>query len=667
MRKSTKRLGIPTARHARALLALLLVASGAATHAADAALLNTLFQDYGVVQRDQPIPVWGQARPDEVLTIRFAGNTVTGRADARGAWQATLPALHAGGPYTLEVSSASGARQQARDLLVGDVWLCSGQSNMELQVHRTLNSRAEIAGADNDRIRLLKVPQVGMPAPQSSFATAVEWKPANPQNVPDFSAACYYFARELQKTVDVPMGLINASLGGSRIEAWLGAAALRSTGGQDEALDALARYSTDPVAANASWATSWAKWWRALPGMAQDEPWNPATSSSGWRDAPRPLTGYQQWGVRELANFTGMLWYRTTIRLTAQQAAQDATLSLGNVDEIDESWVNGIGVGSSYGGGARDYRLRKGLLHAGDNLVTVNVLNTYMEGGIYGPPAARALRFADGSSVPLDANGWQYRMVADGSLVPPLAPWLSASGRTTLYNGMIAPLGHYALRGALWYQGESNTAGGDAGHYRKLLEAWRDDTRARFGAQLPLLLIQLSSYGAAPTHPAESGWAEVREAERLVAANDAHMGLAVSVDIGERYDIHPANKQELARRLARAARHVVYGEPLPPSGPQPVSARRAGDAIAVSFGDVTGKLVAYSSAHPVGFELCGMQAGSCRYADADISGSQVSLHPPGAPGTITRVRYCWSESPTCTLYDESGLPAGPFQLEIAAP
>lgn len=632
-----------------------------AARAADGkGLLNELFQDHAVVQRDQTAPVWGHAQPNQAVTIAFAGSTLNARADAQGNWQAALPALPAGGPYTLTVTAADGSRQTARDVLVGDVWLCSGQSNMEMQVNRTLDSRSEISAANNDRIRMLRVPQAGAAAPQAAFASAAEWKPATSQNAPEFSAACYYFARELQKAVDVPMGLINASLGGSRIEPWLSAPALRATGGEDAALDALAKFAMDPVAAGADWAQVWTKWWRALPGT-NGEPWN-ATSTTGWRDAPRPLIGYQQWNVPELATFTGMLWYRTTVKLSAAQAAQEATLSLGNVDEIDQTWVNGIGVGS----GGRRYALPRGRLRAGDNLIVINVLNTYKEGGIYGPASERVLRLADGSAVPLDTGGWQYHLVPAVAGTPPLAPWLSTNGKTTLFNGMIAPLGRYGLRGALWYQGESNTAGGDAARYPKLLAAYRDDLRAHFGAQLPLLIVQLSNYGRPPTQPAESGWAEVREAQRRVAAEDPHTGLAVSIDIGERADIHPANKQELGRRLARAARHVVYGEKLSAWGPQPVAAKRQGNVVAVNFSEVTGKLITYSSAHPIGFELCESTAGSCRYADADLRDGQVLLRDSGTrSAAVARVRYCWSESPICTLYDESELPVGPFQLDVA--
>jgi sialate O-acetylesterase len=656
-----------TKRNGLAIAFCSLLASGMvpAAMAADAGALrlHSMFQDHAVLQRDQPIQVWGEAEPGEEVTVALAKSRARARADASGHWQASLPALKAGGPYTLTASSGD-AMQSVGDVLVGDVWLCSGQSNMELQVKRTLNSRAEIADAGNDRIRMLKVGQKESVAPRQDFALPVQWQKTNPENVPEFSAACYYFARELQKTIDVPMGLVNSSWGGSRIEAWISAEALRKVGGYDDALDVLAQYATDPLAATASWGKAWAKWWHGRPGVTQgDEPWRVDYAiGKDWRAAPRELGAWETWGVPELADFNGSLWYRTTLMLTAQQAAQDAVLALGTVDEIDMTWVNGRGVGSAYIGEKREYPLPRGLLRAGGNTLVVNALDTYVDGGITGPSSTRALRFADGTSVPLD-GAWQYRIVPDTVGTPPLAPWMSASGKTTLYNGMVAPLGRYGFRGALWYQGESNT--GDPAAYRDLLRAYREDLRAHYGANLPLLVAQLAGYGGASTQPIESGWAELREVQREVVNEDRHSGLAVAIDIGDRYDIHPANKQELGRRLARAARHAIYDEKLPASGPVPLSAKRVdsnGEAVTVAFGDITGGLVAYGAEGPIGFELCGSDAGSCHYAEARIHGNEVVLRAPVAKPV--RVRYGWADSPVVTLFDGAGLPAGPFEIDI---
>lgn len=628
-------------------------------------LLHDMFQDRAVLQRDAPIRVYGQAAPNEEVRVALADRVARTRADANGHWESQLPAMSAGGPYTLVATAENGATQSANDLLIGDVWLCSGQSNMVLQVHRALDARSEIAGSSNDRIRLLNVGENGSVRALDRFATPVDWKKAAPENTADFSATCFYFARELQKTVDVPMGLIVAAWGGSRIQSWISTPALRAIGSNAEGLDVLAHYADDPVAATAEWGRVWEKWWRSRPGIERsDAPWDPRQKAgSDWRIAPEKLGAWERWGVPELAEFNGMLWYRTVVTLSAAQAAQSASLALGAADEVDIAWVNGRSVGSSYGGGARDYKLAKGLLQPGENVIVVNVLDTYKDGGLAGPGAAHVLRFADGTSVPLDGE-WKYRIVPAGVEWPPRAPWHTAGGLSTLYNGMIAPIGRYGLRGFVWYQGEANTfdAASYGGALKMLLADWRD--RFGFGAGLPFLNVQLAGYGAAPTRPTESGWAELREVQRRFAQQDAHYGYAVAIDIGDRYDIHPPNKQELGRRLARLARHQVYGEQtLHPWGPVPVAARREGDTVVVKFTDISNGLVAYGADGPVGFELCGAAPGSCRYADARIRGDDVVLRAANG-GSATRVRYGWADSPVVTLFDGAGLPAGPFELGI---
>jgi sialate O-acetylesterase len=652
---------------AGAVFAVACVAPLAADAAqADASLLTPLFQDHAIVQRDQATHVWGQTKAGDRITVTFAGKQATARADAQGHWQASLPAVAAGGPYALTASDSSGASQTISDVLVGDVWLCSGQSNMVLQVKRSLDARSEVQNASNDRIRMLTVDNVSSETPLDRIHATDHWLKTTPENVPEFSAACYFFARELQKKVDVPMGLVVAAWGGSRIEPWMSADALRKAGGYDASLDLLQQHARDPRQAGEQWDKQWRGWWHSRPGVtANDEPWNPAhVVQQGWQPAPLDKGAWQRWGKAELANFTGTLWYRTTVKLTAAQAAQTATLQLSTVNEVDQTWVNGHWVGSTYGGDPRAYAIPAGVLHEGDNLIALAVLNTYRDGGLYGDASQRVLQLGDGSKVSLAAD-WQYRVVPADYGFPPSAPWQSTQGLSTIYNGMIAPLGDYAFRGLLWYQGESNT--GDPTRYQALLDALRTDFRRRFGAQLPMLIVQLAGYGPAQTHPTESGSAQIREAQRLAAASDPHSALAVAIDIGERTDIHPANKQELGRRLARAARPLIYGEKdLPPSGPIPASVQQQGDAVNVRFKDVTDALIVYGANHPVGFELCGAAEGSCHYADADVHGDTVTLHADLPAAEIARVRYCWADSPVCTLYDHSGLPAGPFEMSLTS-
>ncbi|MCC4590743.1 9-O-acetylesterase [Xanthomonas campestris pv. cannae] len=647
------------------LLAAALGCSATPGMAQDAAppLLHALFQDHAVLQRDRPMPVWGNAAPGATVSVTFARQSVSARADAGGHWRATLKPVAAGGPYDMTVRAGQ-ARQVVRDVLVGDVWLCSGQSNMELPVWRALDASRELAAAAEPSIRLFTVPKAAAVAPQEAFAAAVAWRPAAPDTVRDFSAACFYFARELQKTVKVPMGLIQSAWGGARIEAWTSADALRAQGGMDEALDVLALSATDPIAASARWGRHWQQWWTTRAGARSgDTPWQPGTGGTGWQDAPEALGAWERWGVPALADYNGMVWYRTQVTLSAAQAAQGAWLVLGPVDETDVTWVNGVAVGSQNApSDPRRYALAPGLLKAGLNTVVVNVLDTYGEGGLAGPASAHAVELADGTRIVLDRH-WQYRVAPDPQS-PPLAPWHAASGMSTLYNGMIAPLGRYGLRGMLWYQGESNT--GDGAAYATRLRGLRDDCRRQFGATMPLLVVQLAGYGLPPQAPVESGWAQVREAQRRVAAEDPYSGIAVAIDIGDAYDIHPPNKQELGRRLAQVARHVVYGEhALAPSGPTPRTASRAQGAVRIAFDDVAGHLVTTGANGPIGFELCDAQAQRCTYADAALDGRDVVLRSPQAASAM-RVRYCWADGPVCTLRDSAGAPAGPFELPLSA-
>ncbi|MBB5875613.1 sialate O-acetylesterase [Xanthomonas sp. 3498] len=625
-------------------------------------LLHPLFHDHAVLQRDRAIPVWGHAAPGATVSVTFARQSVSARADAGGRWHATLQPTAAGGPYDMTVRAGQD-RQVVRDVLMGDVWLCSGQSNMELPVWRALDASSELAAAVQPSIRLFAVPKAAAVTPQDMFPTDVAWRPASPETVRNFSAACFYFARELQKTVKVPMGLIQAAWGGARIEAWTSADALRAQGGMDDALDVLALYATDPVAASARWGRHWQQWWTTRAGTKPgDTPWQPGADRTRWQDAPATLGAWERWGVPALAAYNGMVWYRTQVTLTAAQAAQGARLVLGPVDETDMTWVNGVAVGSQNApSDPRRYALPPGLLKAGVNTVVVNVLDTYGEGGLAGPASAHAVQLDDGTRIVLDGH-WQYRVAPDPQS-PPLAPWHAASGMSTLYNGMIAPLGNDGLRGIVWYQGESNA--GEGAVYATRLRHLRDDWRRQFGAALPLLVVQLAGYGRPPQTPTESGWAQLREAQRRVVAEDPHSGLAVAIDIGDAYDIHPPNKQELGRRLARVARHVVYGErALAPSGPTPRTAARTQGAVRIVFDDVDGSLVTTGANGPIGFELCDAQAQHCRYADATLDGRDVVLHSPQA-ASATRVRYCWADGPICTLRDRSGAPAGPFELAVS--
>jgi sialate O-acetylesterase len=538
-------------------------------------------------------------------------------------------------------------------VLVGDVWLCSGQSNMELPVSRALNSESEISGAKDPQLRLLTVPKKTAAQASAHLGGPAPWAAASPDSVRGFSAACYFMARELRASERVPVGAINASWGGTAIRSWMDDAATRAMGGAD--VELLDLYRRDPAAANRRFGERWQAWWR---GRSEAEPWRDPAGLS-WKPMPK-IAYWETWDDPAFASFNGMVWARKTVTLTAQEAARGATLSLGIIDEIDETWVNGVPVGNTFGWDvARDYKLPPGLLHAGENFILVSLFDAYGYGGFQGPADKLRLTF-DGGSAKALGQGWSYAVASAGLGDPPRPPWDAAAGLSLIHNGMIAPLAPFGLAGVAWYQGEAD-AGASAGYADKLaamMAGWRRE----FGAPaLPFLIVGLANFGAPSLRPGESGWAGIRDAQRRAVERDPHAALAVAMDLGDRLDIHPADKQEVGRRLARAARVLAYGG-KETAGPRVVRARRTSEGIVVEFAGVTGSLRSWSGAHPLGFELCGPAAGSCRYAETVAAGTTVTLADDGRPAT--RVRYAWSDSPVVNLYDETPLPPGGFEVAI---
>ncbi|GAW42294.1 Glycosyl hydrolases family 2, sugar binding domain [Brevundimonas sp. SH203] len=636
--------------------AVLATAVPALAQAPSAPLLDSMFQDHAVLQRGRPITVWGRAAPGAPVSVSLGQTQVQATAGPDGAWRASLPTLTAGGPYVLTARSGD-TTQSVSDVMVGDVWLCSGQSNMEFAVRQATNADTEIAGANDPNLRLFLVGRSSLSAPAAAPRAVGQWRTTSPASVRDFSAACYFMGRDLRRTEGVPVGLIAASWGGSIIEDWLSREAIQTLGGHDQALNALDAYARDPAQGDAIWRRVTQDWWAANdPGTKQG--WNlPRTPDADW--APIPAEGFWESTVPGLETFDGVVWLRNTVQLTAAQARQAAMLELGPVDDADVTWVNGRYVGGQQGWDTpRKYAVPAGALKPGANLIAVGVLDTNGGGGAWGPAANKRLVLADGTIIPL-SSGWRHRVAAPLSALPnpPRTPWIGGSGTTTLYNGMIAPLGAYALKGMAWYQGESNI--GDPAGYRRLLPALFADWRRRFDSpDMRALVVQLANFGPAATQPTNSAWAALRESQRAVVDADPLAGLAVAIDIGDRYDIHPTNKLEVGRRLALEARRLD-GQTQPVS-PQPVAVTRAADGVHVRY-SASARLVAHGSNRPVGFELCGA-ADACRFVDATLAGDEVVL--ASAAATDLKVRFCWADSPVCNLYGPAGLPAVPFEAEI---
>ncbi|WP_419814544.1 sialate O-acetylesterase [Glacieibacterium sp.] len=623
---------------------------------AAAPLLHPMFQDHAVLQRDAPIKVYGDAAAGTEVTVTLGSGTARARADQRGHWQLALPKLPAGGPYRLQAQTSSGETQVAEDVLIGDVYLCSGQSNMAFDVRSSEGAQADINAARDGGIRSMAIATKDSLDPLDSFAKPVKWVPAAPETVGSFSASCYFFARERKKTVDAPIGLVVAAWGGSRVRAWVSEPGLRAAKLEGDNLDLLALRRTQPEAADRGWSVVWERWWHGLK-LLGGEPWQPGFDARSWATAPDKLGAWALWNGSSPDGFTGQMWLRTEVTLTAEQAAQPAVLDLGVVNEEDQSWVNGKGVGGTSWLPRARHAVPGGVLHAGVNTVVTNIFCSWRNCGLTGPATGRAIRLADGSAVPL-AGPWRYAQMPARTIAPQL-PWGPAHGASVIYNGMIAPIGTYGFKGAVWYQGESDVH--FAGDYQRNLTAMMADWRQRFGAGLPFIIVQLPNFGPRPIQPGESEMADIREAQRRTALADAYADYTVTTDIGDPGNIHPTKKQEVGRRLAQTAARLFDRAPVK-TGPRGERAMLSGRSVTVRFSDVDGRLVAYSGS-PTAFELCGAATGSCRYVAARIGGTGDVVLDAGAVRPV-RVRFCWGDSPLCNLSDASGLPAGPFELPI---
>lgn len=597
--------------------------------------------DQGVIQRDKPIMVEGEAAPGANLTVTLGDTIAQAKAGKDGQWRATFPAMAAGGPYRLHAAT-SDAAIEAKGVMIGDVWLCSGQSNMELPVRRALDFDNQMNSAADPMLRLLTVPKATSTRPLRKFAEPASWQASTRETAPEFSAACWYMARELRKAEPgVAIGLIDATWGGTAIRAWLDPVATRSIyGAQDAAL--LEAYDRDPLAANTAFAPRWIDWWRTQDKV---EPWRTPDAVT-WS----PVPGVGPWdglGEAPLQGFTGWVWFRRTVTLTAEQARGGATVSLGIIDDGDQAFVNGKPVGNSFGwSNPRDYKVPGSYWQAGANEIVVAVWNSYGTGGFIGPADRLKLTLADGSSIPL-GDQWRY-WISAAKGAPPRPPWDNIAGLGLIGNAMVAPLGGIGLRGVAWYQGESDS--GQTGYdvrLRGLIDGYR---RQSGDPALPVLVVGLADYGAPASTPVESGWGRLRDEQRRAVAATSGTALVSAIDLGSRTDIHPGDKNELGKRLARAA----LGKP----GPQAVSARRDGGDVVVRFSGVEGALVGWSGA-PIGFELC---AQSCRFAAAVAEGSSVRVKGDGQPAT--RVRYAWADTPVVNLYDAANMTPTSFELVV---
>ena len=568
--------------------------------------------------------------------------------------------MEAGGPYEM-VIEGSGYERQIHDVMIGDVWVASGQSNMEWPVSASANSEAEIAGADDPLIRQFKVPHIWSESPIDTVVGG-PWTYAVPEQVGEFSAVAYFFARELRKQVDVPIGILNTSWGGSRIEPWMTPEALGYDQAQVEAVfDADRQVMEITLAAIRE---------RVGPIPDRDEGlvegqavWaKPDLDESEWTSIAVP----SPWENQGFEGVDGIAWYRASFDLTSDEAASEVLLGLGQIDDSDRTWVNGTEIGGTETGSAvaREYIVDPSALREGRNAIAIRVEDTGGRGGILGSPDQLFVQVGQ-ERRPLP-DTWAFHL---GEVRVPGIP--KNRMPLVLYNAMIHPLLPFPIKGAIWYQGEANAnaSNDDAFVYRDLFPSMIEDWRGRWGVgDFPFLWVQLANFMAPDPQPAESGWAMLRESQAatLSVANTAQ---AVIIDIGEADDIHPRNKQDVGLRLALAARHVAFGEDIVYSGPTYRSHRVSDGRITIEFDHAGQGLVGNSGdgmsepGIPLrGFAVAGIDR-IFHWADARIEGRVLVVSSPRVPSPIA-VRYAWGNNPDqANLFNASGLPASPFRTD----
>lgn len=641
----------------RATALILLVTSLLSAHVSFAEIrLPKLVSSGMVLQRDAEVKIWGWAEPQEKITLEFREKQFNTIADAKGQWSITLPSTAAGGPHTLTFRGENTVLLD--DIVFGDVWLASGQSNMELTLARAEPRFADLVpNIHNVLIRQFEVPdRFNFKEPQQDLDGG-KWLPATQEHIRAFSAIGYFFADAIQRREKVPVGIINASLGGSPVEAWMSeetlkkfpdayAEGLRFRDGQ--LIEKITR--SDEARMNA--------WFSELnqkdAGFQQGKyRWaEPQLNTSDWQ--PFQIPGY--WPEGEKGPVNGVFWFRTTVDIPKPQAGQEALLILGNITDADQVFVNGTQVGSTgYMYPPRRYKVAAGLLKSGSNNITVRVTSQSGRGGFV-PDKVYALQFPELS---LDLKGsWLYKQ---GAAMGPLASQTFIRWKPMgLYNGEIAPLLNYRIKGVIWYQGESNA--GNAVAYRERFPALIKDWRQHWGlGDFPFLFVQLSNY-LPPGAPADdTGWALTREAQ-LQTLKLSNTAMVVTADVGEWNDIHPLDKKTVGERLAAAAFNLAYKHKNVYSGPLFKSTKIQGKKMVLSFDHTGGGLVA-KEGKLNGFTIAG-EDGKFHPADAKIEKNKKVVVWSSAVPKPKAVRYAWANSPEgLSLYNKEGFPASPFRTD----
>jgi sialate O-acetylesterase len=617
--------------------------------------LPKVFGDNMVLQRGMAIPVWGKASPGSLVTGELGTVRATVKAGKDGKWMLRFPKFNAGGPYTLKIAEPGKPNSgiELQGILIGDVWLASGQSNMEWQVQQSQDARQEMERADFPQIRFLVVAQDKQLSPQSDIK-AGKWKACDTTHVKEFSAVAYYFARKVHVDQHVPIGIIQSTWGGTPVEAWTSREMLLTSPisrGRTLSNDTLRLDREDLIADSLNWIRIWNIVYNPQHNADKIFP-APEYNDTDWTSIEMPNV-IKDFGI---GNYEGMVWLRKKLALPASFAGKDLTIHLGHPEMNYSLYFNGQEICKNIWNAhpTHAFTIPGRLVQGGENTIAVRVAMLWGGGGLN--PPVEDLYITDGASTISVAGKWLYQKDLETAF-PKIHNYQYYP--TVLFNTMINPLIPYGIKGFIWYQGESNAWA--AYNYRKLFPMLITDWRQRWQlGSCPFLFVQLANYNQVQPIPAESDWAELREAQTMTLSLP-NTGMACTIDIGEGNDIHPKNKQEVGRRLALIANKMVYKQAVIASGPAYTNFRKEGNRIRIHFTNTGSGLATSNGKEVTGFAIAGKDK-KFYWAKAIIEGDHVIVSS-GKVAEPEAVRYAWADNPECNLVNSEKLPAIPFRTD----
>jgi len=626
------------------------------------------FSDNMVLQRQKPIQFWGTATPKTSFSVEFAGEKKKVKTEANGKWKVAFPAKEAGGTYEFKIDSDSSF--SFKNILIGDVWLCSGQSNMEWSAKQVFNASYELKNANFPQIRSFTVAKALSSAPLENVSNA-SWQISTPENTASFSAVAYFFAREIHKTQNIPIGIIHTSWGGTPIEPWIGIKSVEQHPDFKELADKFIRENKGDNSietSQASYVSNLQKWTDDIQKLDAGfvEKWY----SNGFKPTNwKTLIAPDYWENHGLTDFDGVVWLRKEVQIPASLAGKSLLINLETLKDFDITYFNGTEIGkNTWQPGRRIYVVPGDLVKEGKNLITVRLENISGFGGFTSRNASdlRLQELIESDKpliIPLSGE-WLFKnsLKITEYQPKPVDPTENRRKPSAIYNAMIAPFAGLGLKGFLWYQGETNAS--EAAKYRKLLPLLINDWRKQFNqGDLTFLITQLAGFGPLTPNPIDSHWAELRESQQA-ALQIPQTGMAVTIDVGNPYDVHPVYKQQVGQRMAAEAKRLCYGETNLQTSPLYQSMQVEGKNIRLKFTYAANGLVARNGSLK-GFAIAGND-GKYIWANAKIEGNDVIVWSDQIPEP-TSVRYAWTGSPVesngANLYNKEGFPASPFRTD----